>query len=108
MISAFKRLVHTNNGQTAGDKANDDKKRLSSGVQPMDSSLQKKFSKGVQYNMKIIIRGDKNVGKTCLFLRLQGDQFKEEYVPTEEIKVANIEWNYNVTDDKVKVNFSDK
>ena len=61
MISAFKRLVHTNNGQAAGDRAGEDKKRLSGGgFQPMDSQLQKKFSKGVQYNMKIIIRGALN------------------------------------------------
>lgn len=58
MISAFKRLVHTNNGQAAGDRVGDDKnKRLSGSFQPMGSQLQKKFSKGVQYNMKIIIRG---------------------------------------------------
>lgn len=57
MISAFKRLVHTNNGQAAGDRFSEDKKRLSGGFQPMGSQLQKKFSKGVQYNMKIIIRG---------------------------------------------------
>lgn len=48
--------------------------------------------------MKIIIRGDKNVGKTCLFLRLKGEQFVEEYRPTEEIQVNFFYRNFSKID----------
>ncbi|XP_069696398.1 rab-like protein 6 [Periplaneta americana] len=94
MFSALKRLTGKAEGGTNVPRP---------GHQSMSHSLQRRFAKGVQYNMKIIIKGDRNVGKTCLFHRLQGLKFVEEYIPTEEIQVASIQWSYKATDDIVKV-----
>lgn len=101
MLTALKKLVGNNEGAGGGTAAG--KQQPPPGMQAMEQSLQKKFARGVQYNMKIVIKGDRNVGKTCLLLRLQGQRFKEEYMPTEEIQVASIQWNYKATDDIVKV-----
>uniref|UniRef100_A0A2L2Y1T9 Rab-like protein 1 n=1 Tax=Parasteatoda tepidariorum TaxID=114398 RepID=A0A2L2Y1T9_PARTP len=95
MFTALKKLVSSHDAPSKGSPP--------PGVQAMGLNLQRKFAKGVQYNMKIIIKGDRNVGKSCLFERLQGKKFVEEYLPTEEIQVASIQWNYKATDDIVKV-----
>uniref|UniRef100_A0A8D2IW18 Rab-like protein 6 n=1 Tax=Varanus komodoensis TaxID=61221 RepID=A0A8D2IW18_VARKO len=96
MFSALKKLV-------GSDQAPGRDKPIPAGLQSMNQALQRRFAKGVQYNMKIVIRGDRNTGKTTLWHRLQGKKFVEEYIPTQEIQVTSIHWNYKTTDDIVKV-----
>ncbi|XP_059405425.1 rab-like protein 6 isoform X2 [Carassius carassius] len=96
MFTALKKLVGSEAGQLRD-------RNIPAGLQSMNQSLQKRFAKGVQYNMKIVIRGDRNTGKSTLWHRLQGKKFLEEYIPTQEIQVTSIHWNYKTTDDVVKV-----
>lgn len=100
MISAWKRFVSRNDGS---HQVQNYSGQMPNGIQKLDRNLQKKFARGVQYNMKIVIKGDQRVGKTCLFNRLKGEQFSEVYNPTDEIQATTIHWNYKATDDIVKI-----
>lgn len=100
MISAWKRFINKNDNDPASSNG---RPHMPPGIQKLDKELQRKFARGVNYNMKVIIKGDNKVGKTSLFLRLKGYGFEENYNPTEALNVTSIDWNYKATDDVVKM-----
>ncbi|KAL0484901.1 Rab-like protein [Acrasis kona] len=74
-------------------------------IQRVDTEMRRKMQKntGSRFNMKVVLRGDRNVGKSCLMRRLQGQGFNEAYIPSESITTAHIHWNYKASDDVVVV-----
>ncbi|CAO3644610.1 unnamed protein product [Mucor hiemalis] len=71
--------------------------------QQLFKAMSNAFRKGVQYNMKIVLRGDVMTGKLNLFHCLQGSEFSETYTSTPQIEVANIPWHYKDSNDIVKI-----
>ncbi|RKP10089.1 P-loop containing nucleoside triphosphate hydrolase protein [Thamnocephalis sphaerospora] len=70
-------------------------------------AMQVNVSRGVQCNIKVVIRGDKRTGKSTLFRLVQGLPFSDAYETTPQIQVENIQWGYNDSSDVVKVEFWD-
>jgi GTPase SAR1 family protein len=51
--------------------------------------------------VKLVIRGECNTGKSGLWSRLQGNPFIEDYIPSDEIRVATINWSSRVCEDAI-------
>lgn len=108
MFSALKRIVNktdnniTVNGVQNGN-SNGTETATPPGVQKLDKTLQRKFAHGINYNIKVVIKGDTRVGKSSLFKRLEGQNFDENYTPTEQLTVTSINWNHKASDDVVKI-----
>lgn len=102
MISAWKRLINKGDNNHESSSSNGTN-GVPPGIQKLDKELQRKFARGVNYNMKIVIKGDSRTGKSSLFLRLKGYGFQDDYKPTENLNVTSINWNYKATDDIVKI-----
>lgn len=79
------------------------------GIKKMDKKLQEKLyhRKAMTFNMKILIRGATNTGKSTLFTLLKGGSFVDTYHTTPEIQTAHINWNYKMTNEIVLVELWD-
>ncbi|CAN0386353.1 unnamed protein product, partial [Ectocarpus sp. 12 AP-2014] len=95
-----------------GDQSNDPEtspqkkdEAVASHISKMDSLIRRKLhGTGAQYNMKVVIRGERGVGKSTLWRRLQGLPYEEKYTPTPEIQTTTINnWVYRGSRDVVKV-----
>ncbi len=53
--------------------------------------------------MKVLLRGERGVGKTALYHLLQGQPLPPAYIPSPEIRSCEITWNYKSSPDVVKV-----
>jgi GTPase SAR1 family protein len=51
--------------------------------------------------VKLVIRGECNTGKSVLWSRLQGCPFIEDYIPSEEIRVATINWSSRACEEAI-------
>ena len=76
MFSALKSKLSSTPSPTANDKSTD---HGNHGINSMNAALQRKFARGVHYNLKLLLRGDRNTGKSCLFKRLQVKWFWQEF-----------------------------
>ena len=83
MFSALKR--HFKSGQES--------EQPSIKTSPIPASLQAKFKRGIDANMKIIICGKRKSGKSSLLNRLKGRPHEALYAPTTEV-VQVILWKF--------------
>ncbi len=73
-------------GNTSTTEGIDDEGPLEQGgidnttaIQRMDKEIRQKLhAKGVKYNMKVLVRGERETGKSCLVSRLQGEPFQAQ------------------------------
>lgn len=51
------------------------------------------FESILLFLVKIVVKGDRNTGKSTLLARFQGKPFREEYLPTNQIQVFFTQFN---------------
>ena len=93
-IPATSRPVQPTN-QGSRDVAPDEESRI--GKEVRQGIIE---NNGVQYNMKMLLRGERGSGKTSLWQRLQGKSFPKSYLPTGEIQTATINWSISNNDNR--------
>ena len=56
-----------------------------------------------KYHMRVLLRGDKECGKSALLKRLQGGGFIEQHVVTQQTAASHIQWSYKTSEESVSV-----
>ena len=69
----------------------------------MSIELRRKLGHGSTLNMRLLIRGDLQTGKTSLFRRIQGMPHAPGLSPTTEIGVGHVDWCPEWCEDRVKL-----
>ena len=70
---------------------------LPSNARLMNTAIKQRLAKGNSkstYNMKVVIRGDRQTGKSALFHRLEGGGFIKEHRVTDQIQCSHVLWPY--------------
>ena len=62
------------------------------GIVRMNNVVKRRLQSGVDFNMKVLLRGDRDTGKSNLLRRLQGMSFQHEHIITPEITVGTLNW----------------
>eukprot|EP01084_Bolivina_argentea_P113355 202044_1 len=83
---------------------------LPSNARLMNTAIKQRLQKGntkSTYNMKVVIRGDRQTGKSALFHRLEGGGFIKEHRTTEQIQCSHVLWPYKTSDEMVNLEIWD-
>lgn len=69
------------------------------------SNEQKKLQRSLHpnYTMRVVVKGEKCCGKTCLIRMLQQEPFVEQYNATQSIAATHLDWCYKSTNEQVRV-----
>lgn len=66
-------------------------------------ALRQKLGRGSHYNLKLLIRGDLQTGKSSLHRHLQGLPFAPQIASSRELAVAHVDWACPESADTVKL-----
>eukprot|EP01084_Bolivina_argentea_P131728 232481_1 len=83
---------------------------LPSNARLMNTAIKQRLQRGntkSTYNMKVVIRGDRQTGKSALFHRLEGGGFIKEHRTTAQIQCSHVLWPYKTTDEMVNLEIWD-
>eukprot|EP00013_Stygamoeba_regulata_P003582 CAMPEP_0177639174 /NCGR_PEP_ID=MMETSP0447-20121125/5882_1 /TAXON_ID=0 /ORGANISM="Stygamoeba regulata, Strain BSH-02190019" /LENGTH=920 /DNA_ID=CAMNT_0019141187 /DNA_START=149 /DNA_END=2911 /DNA_ORIENTATION=+ len=76
-------------------------------IKMMDADMRRKLGRAQSLNMRVIIRGARQSGKSSLFRLLEDKPFVAEYHPTPAIDATQVNWIYKMRDLAAKLELWD-